>query len=51
MLVWETNADLKTLLAADPEVASRLKPGDLEEVFDIRRHFRDVNRTFRAVGL
>jgi adenylosuccinate lyase len=51
MLVWETHADLKTLLAADPEVASRLKPGDLDEVFDIRRHFRDVNRTFRAVGL
>ncbi|MBM4156975.1 MAG: adenylosuccinate lyase, partial [Lentisphaerae bacterium] len=51
MRVWETGADLKALLAADPDVAARLRPGDLDEVFDIRRHFRDVNRTFRAVGL
>jgi len=51
MRVWETGADLKALLASDPDVAARLRPGDLDEVFDIRRHFRDVNRTFRAVGL
>jgi adenylosuccinate lyase len=51
MRVWETDGDFKSLLAADPDVVAKLRPGDLDEVFDIRRHFRDVNRTFRVVGL
>lgn len=52
MRVWDTEGgDLKELLAGDPAVTANLQPGDLDEVFDLSRHFRDVDRTFRAVGL
>ena len=51
MKAWETGEHLRDLLAADPEVAARVTPADLDRVFDLRVHFRDVNRTFKAVGL
>ena len=51
MQSWETGADLKALLLADPEIMARLSTKDIETVFDLDVHFKDVNRTFRAVGL
>lgn len=51
MKCWETGAELKQLLRADPEVMSKLTEKDLEAAFDLRKHFRDVNRVFKAVGL
>jgi len=51
MQSWETGADLKALLLADPEIMARLGTKDIESVFDLGVHFKDVNRTFRAVGL
>jgi adenylosuccinate lyase len=48
---WETGCALRDLLEADPEITARLRPGDLARVFDPAVHFRDVARTFRAVGL
>jgi adenylosuccinate lyase len=39
------------LLEQDPQVAQHVKARDLDHVFDLRTHFRDVNRTFKAVGL
>jgi len=51
MAAWETGRELKALVAADPEIMGRITPADLERVFDLAVHFRDVDRTFRAVGL
>ncbi len=51
MRVWETGEDFRSLLAADPEIRRRLSEQDLDELFDLGRHFRDVDRTFRQVGL
>jgi adenylosuccinate lyase len=51
MAAWETGCELKELAAADPELMSKVTPADLERVFDLAVHFRDVNRTFKAVGL
>lgn len=51
MRAWETGAQFKDLLAADPDIADKVSPSDLDQVFDITTHFRDVNRTFKAVGL
>jgi adenylosuccinate lyase len=51
MKAWETGAQLKDLLRADKNVMGKVTDKDLEKVFDIRTHFRDVNRTFREVGL
>ena len=51
MKCWETGADLKALLEADPDVQKKLPKGTLEKAFDITTHFRDVNRTFKSLGL
>jgi adenylosuccinate lyase len=49
MKAWETGAPLKDLLRADPE--ARVSAKELDRAFDLQTHFRDVNRTFKAVGL
>jgi adenylosuccinate lyase len=51
MKCWETGADLKELLEADPDVQKKLPKGALKKAFDIQTHFRDVNRTFKNLGL
>lgn len=51
MKCWETGQDLKTLLQADPDVMARLSRRDLDAAFDLSRHFRDLDRTFKLVGL
>jgi len=51
MAVWEGKGRLKELLAADTDVQHYVTAKDLDRVFDITVHFRDVERTFKAVGL
>ena len=51
MRAWETGEQLKDLLRADKQVMAKVTEKDLDKVFDIRTHFRDVNRTFKEVGL
>lgn len=51
MAAWEGKGNLHDLLAADPEVSKSIKPKELARAFDLAVHFRDVERTFRAVGL
>ena len=51
MKCWETGRDLKSLLLDDRDVMATLSERDLEEAFDMRRHFRDLDRTFKLVGL
>jgi len=48
---WETGRSFKDLIASDPVICARIQPSDLDPVFDLNIHFRDVNRTFKAVGL
>ena len=51
MQVWETGEEVRALLGRDAEVMRHLQPKELDELFDLQKHFRDVDRTFRAVGL
>jgi adenylosuccinate lyase len=51
MRSWETGESFRALIEADAELMSKVTPGDLDKVFDLGVHFRDVSRTFRAVGL
>ncbi len=51
MQAWETGEQLKELLRKDAEVMKAVTEADLKRVFDIKTHFRDVTRTFKAVGL
>lgn len=51
MAAWETRQSLRGLIEADAEIMAKVGKADLDEVFDLSVHFRDVNRTFKAVGL
>ena len=51
MRCWEEGEELKKLLSEDPDVAKALTAEDLDALFDLDAHFRDVDRTFKAVGL
>jgi adenylosuccinate lyase len=51
MRCWETGEDLKTLLLADKNVAGKISAKELNKAFDLGRHFKDVNRTFKLLGL
>ncbi|HRT04140.1 MAG TPA: adenylosuccinate lyase [Kiritimatiellia bacterium] len=48
---WRTGRPLLELVAADADVAKKASRGELAACFDLKRHFRDVKRTFRALGL
>ena len=51
MQSWETGRDFRALVEADPRIASKIAKEDFDAVFDINVHFKDVNRTFKALGL
>lgn len=51
MKSWETGESFRSLIEADRELMSKVTVADLDKVFDLGVHFRDVNRTFKAVGL
>jgi adenylosuccinate lyase len=51
MRCWKTGRPLRELLLADKKVSRRATPADLDKVFDVSRHFRHVDRTFKKLGL
>ncbi|MDA1044299.1 MAG: adenylosuccinate lyase [Verrucomicrobia bacterium] len=51
METWETGKPLKALIAADDEVMKHVTPAELDDLFNIQNHFRDVDRTFKLLGL
>jgi adenylosuccinate lyase len=51
MAAWETRQSLRGLIEADSEIMEKVTASDLDKVFDLGVHFRDVARTFKAVGL
>ncbi|NQT91675.1 MAG: adenylosuccinate lyase, partial [Lentisphaerae bacterium] len=51
MHAWEKETDFRALVEADPEIMKKVTSEDLDKVFDLNSHFKDVDRTFRAVGL
>ena len=48
---WRTGQPLLALVAADKDIATTATRRELAACFDLKRHFRDVKRTFRALGL
>ncbi|MEI6169101.1 MAG: adenylosuccinate lyase [bacterium] len=51
MASWNTKQSLRALIEADKEIMTKVTAADLDKVFDLATHFKDVNRTFKAVGL
>ena len=49
MPVWRGEGDFLTLLKADPDVAAKLSPAELEELFDLGYHLKHVDTIFRRV--
>jgi adenylosuccinate lyase len=51
MKVWEADGQLslRDLLKADPEVTNRLSPQELDALFDLAYHFRNVDAIFDRV--
>ena len=48
---WDEGLDFRQLVKADPEVASRLSPEELADIFDYGYYLRYVDETFQRVGL
>jgi len=51
MAAWNSRRDLRDLIEADREIMAKVSSADLDQVFSLAPHFRDVARTFKAVGL
>jgi len=49
MEVWEGKGDLKSRLAADPEVKRHLSPEELDRAFDLEKQFRHLDAVFARV--
>lgn len=51
MKSWETGKEFRELIESDRGIMKKVTSADLDRVFDLKVHFKDVGRTFRAVGL
>jgi len=49
MKTWNEGKDFLTELKADPEVTALLKPAELDEMFDLGYHFKNVDTIFDRV--
>lgn len=49
MRTWQKEGDLVDLLKADAEVTHRLKPAEIEALFDLEYHFKHVDTIFARV--
>ena len=48
---WQGGKPLLDLASADPDISKTATRRELAACFDLKRHFRDVRRTFRKLGL
>jgi len=52
MATWQTpGKSFKDFLLADAELTAKVPPRAIEKLFDISIHFREVNNTFKKLGL
>ncbi|MFZ5789577.1 MAG: adenylosuccinate lyase [Pseudomonadota bacterium] len=49
MKAWESRGDFLALLKQDPEVTAKLKPAELEALFDLGYHLKHVDTIFARV--
>jgi adenylosuccinate lyase len=52
MATWQTpGKSFKDFLMADAELTAKVPPREIEKLFDTSIHFREVNNTFKKVGI
>jgi adenylosuccinate lyase len=49
MRTWKKEGDLDVLLKADPDVTARLKPSEIDALFDLEYHFKHADTIFERV--
>jgi len=49
MQAWEGKGDFRSLLKADPDVAARLTPAEIDTFFDVAYHLKNVDVIFHRV--
>jgi adenylosuccinate lyase len=49
MRAWRGEGGLKDLLKADPEVSRKLNPAEIDALFDLEYHFKEVDTIFARV--
>ncbi|MFZ2445816.1 MAG: adenylosuccinate lyase [Syntrophobacteraceae bacterium] len=49
MAVWEKRGELRRELEADPEVTSRLDTAEIDAIFDLQYHLKNVDAIFERV--
>ena len=48
---WETGADFGTLLKSDSRVREHLDEGEIDALFDVRHHVRNIEASYKRMGL
>ncbi|MGA9118741.1 MAG: adenylosuccinate lyase, partial [Bacteroidota bacterium] len=51
MQVWEADTEFKEILLKNPDVLAVLSPGEIEELFDLKKSIRNVDYIFHRAGL
>jgi adenylosuccinate lyase len=46
---WDEGLDFRTLVRADPDIAAKLSPEQIERAFDVRTQLKNVDRVFERV--
>ncbi|MGH9839506.1 MAG: adenylosuccinate lyase [Blastocatellia bacterium] len=46
---WDERLDFRELVKQDPDIASKLKPEQIEKAFDVRTQLKNVDRIFERV--
>ena len=48
---WDTETSFRDLLLGDKRVTSLVSGEELDDVFDLQNHFRDIDRKFKKLGI
>lgn len=51
MRSWEKGTDFKSGIEADADIMDKITGQELNQLFDLTTHFRDIERTFKQLGL
>lgn len=51
MRSWEKGTDFKSGIEADADIMEKITGQELNQLFDLTTHFRDIERTFKQLGL
>jgi adenylosuccinate lyase len=49
MKAWQEGGDFKDIVLRDPEISRHLTANQIEQVFDLKQHLRNVDYIFKRV--